>query len=106
MTHRDASTTVDAELRWRPAPLVFMLAVCAAAALALAVVLGSWQLIVFAAPLLGVLATAPWQQSSTRIQVDGGGTLRCFEAEEVVLVDAKNRIVNPAAVEVPGPRRR
>ncbi|MCC3328459.1 DUF58 domain-containing protein [Nocardia abscessus] len=88
MRHRDASAAVDAELRWRPAPLVFMLAGCAAAALVLAVVLGRWQLIVFAAPLLGVLATAPWQQSSTRIQVDGGGTLRCFETEEVVLTVA------------------
>ncbi|MGO4614315.1 DUF58 domain-containing protein [Nocardia sp. 2YAB30] len=88
MRHRDAGTAVDAELRWRPAPLVFMLAVCAAAALVLAVVLGRWTLIVFAAPLLGVLATAPWQQSSTRIQVDGGDTLRCFEAEEVVLTIA------------------
>lgn len=88
MRHRDASSAVDTELRWRPAPLVFMLAACAAAALVLAVVLGRWQLLVFAAPLLGVLATAPWQQSSTRIQVDGGGTLRCFETEEVVLTVA------------------
>ena len=39
-------------------------------------------------PLLGVLATAPWQQSSTKIQVDGSGTLRCFESEEVVLTVA------------------
>lgn len=82
--HRDMSAAVEAELRWRPAPLVFMLAVGAAVALLLAVVLGRWQLVVFAAPLLGVLATAPWQQSKTRIQVDGGGTLRCFETEEVV----------------------
>ncbi|WP_280496194.1 DUF58 domain-containing protein [Nocardia asiatica] len=88
MRHRDASSAVDAELRWRPAPLVFMLAGCAAAALVLAVILGKWQLVVFAAPLLGVLATAPWQQSSTRIQVDGGGTLRCFETEEVALTVA------------------
>ncbi|MFI9505911.1 DUF58 domain-containing protein [Nocardia sp. NPDC052566] len=88
MRHRDASATVEAELRWRPAPLVYMLAVCAAAALAVAVLLGRWQLVVFAAPLLGVLATAPWQQSRTRIQVDGAGTLRCFETEEVVLTVA------------------
>ncbi|MEU2031715.1 DUF58 domain-containing protein [Nocardia amamiensis] len=88
MRHRDASSAVDAELRWRPAPLVFMLAVCAAAALVLAVLLGRWQLVVFAAPLLGVLATAPWQQSATRIQIDGGGTLRCFESEEVTLTVA------------------
>ncbi|MEV6429931.1 DUF58 domain-containing protein [Nocardia sp. NPDC051463] len=88
MRHRDASTTVEVELQWRPAPLVFMLAVCAASALLLAVVSGRWQLVVFAAPLLGVLATAPWQQSPTRVLVDGGGTLRCFETEEVVLTVA------------------
>lgn len=88
MKHRDASTIVDTELRWRPAPLVYMLAICAAVALLTAVVFGRWQLVVFAAPLLGVLATAPWQQSRTRIQVDGGGTLRCFETEEVVLTVA------------------
>ncbi|MGQ4616934.1 DUF58 domain-containing protein [Nocardia sp. R7R-8] len=88
MRHRDAGCAIDAELRWRPAPLVFMLAACAAAALVLAVVLGRWQPLVFAAPLLGVLATAPWQQSSTRIRVDGGGTLRCFESEEVTLTVA------------------
>ncbi|MCP2278330.1 DUF58 domain-containing protein [Nocardia amikacinitolerans] len=86
--HRDASATVEAELRWRPAPLVYMLACCAAVALVVAVVAARWQLVVFAAPLLGVLATAPWQQSRTRIQVDGGGTLRCFETEEVVLTVA------------------
>ncbi|WP_225727673.1 MULTISPECIES: DUF58 domain-containing protein [unclassified Nocardia] len=88
MRHRDASTAVDAELSWRPAPLVYMLAGCAAVALVSAIALGKWQLVVFAAPLLGVLATAPLQLSTTRIQVDGGGTSRCFETEEVVLTIA------------------
>ncbi|WP_187686375.1 DUF58 domain-containing protein [Nocardia wallacei] len=85
MRHRDTSSAADAELRWRPAPLVFMLAAAAAPALAVAVMLGRWQLIVFAAPMLGVLATAPWQVARTRIQVDGSGVLRCFESEEVVM---------------------
>ncbi|MGN2641963.1 DUF58 domain-containing protein [Nocardia takedensis] len=62
-----------------------MLAVCAAAALVAAVLAGRWQPVVFAAPMIGVLATAPWQRTKTRIQVDGGPTLRCFETEEVVL---------------------
>uniref|UniRef100_UPI002458AA4A DUF58 domain-containing protein n=1 Tax=Nocardia farcinica TaxID=37329 RepID=UPI002458AA4A len=84
MRHRDAETTVEAELRWQPAPLVYMLAGCAAVALLAAVVFARWQPVVFAAPLLGVLATAPWQRSPTRIEVDGGGTQRCFETEEVV----------------------
>ena len=88
MKHRDTSTAVEAELRWRPAPLVFMLAAVSVPALVLALVLGKWQLVVFAAPMLGVLATAPLQQSRTRIQVDGAGVLRCFETEEVVLTAA------------------
>ncbi|WP_028476287.1 DUF58 domain-containing protein [Nocardia sp. CNY236] len=88
MKHRDVGSTVDAELHWRPAPLAFLLAGCAAAALVLAVLLGKGQLVVFAAPLLGVLVTAPWQQTSTRVQLDGGGTVRCFESEEVVLAVA------------------
>ncbi|NNH73475.1 DUF58 domain-containing protein [Nocardia uniformis] len=85
MRHRDTSTATEAELRWRPAPLVYMLAVVSAPALVLAIVLGKWQLVVFAAPMLGVLATAPLQQTRTRIQVDGADTLRCFETEEVTL---------------------
>ncbi|MEV6772741.1 DUF58 domain-containing protein [Nocardia sp. NPDC051030] len=88
MRHRDTSTSTEAELRWRPAPLVFMLAVVSAPALVLAIVFGKWQLTVFAAPMLGVLASAPLQQTRTRIQVDGAGVLRCFETEEVVLTAA------------------
>lgn len=88
MRHRDTSTAIEAELRWRPAPLVFMLAAVSAPALVLAVVFGQWQLLVFAAPMLGVLATAPLQQTRTRIQVDGAGVVRCFETEEVVMTAA------------------
>lgn len=85
MRHRDSNSATEAELHWRPAALVYMLAVCAAAALAVAVILERWQLVVFAAPMLGVLVTAPMQLARTRIQVDGAGALRCFESEEVVL---------------------
>ncbi|MEV5652717.1 DUF58 domain-containing protein [Nocardia sp. NPDC052254] len=85
MRHRDTRSAAEVALRWRPAPLVYMLAVAAAAALVLAVMLERWQLAVFAAPMLGVLATAPIQLSRTRVQVDGGGILRCFESEEVEL---------------------
>ncbi|MFC4127946.1 DUF58 domain-containing protein [Nocardia rhizosphaerae] len=83
MKHRDRTTVVEVELRWRPGPLVFWLAGCAGVALAAAVALGRWQLVVFAAPMLGVLVTAPWQRHPTTLQVDGGGTVRCFENEEV-----------------------
>ncbi len=77
--------STEAELRWRPASLVYMLAASAAVALVLAVMLSRWQLVVFAAPMLGVLATAPTQLARTKIRVDGAGVLRCFESEEVVL---------------------
>ncbi|WP_040794212.1 DUF58 domain-containing protein [Nocardia higoensis] len=83
MRHRDAQATVEAELRWRPSPLAYMLAGCAAVALLLAVAFARWQPVVFAAPMLGVLATAPWQRARTVIGLDGGGAQRCFEVERV-----------------------
>jgi uncharacterized protein (DUF58 family) len=58
--------TTDVELRWRASPLALAIASCAAVALALALIGNRWQLVVFAAPLLGAL-------------------VRCFEAEEVRL---------------------
>ncbi len=85
MRHRDTRSAAEVALAWRPAPLVYMLAVAAAVALVPAVMLGRWQLAVFAAPMLGVLATAPIQLSRTKVQIDGGGILRCFESEEVEL---------------------
>ena len=48
---------------------MFILAGCAAAALVVAVLLGQWQLVVFAAPMLGVLATARHAQGSVAIGV-------------------------------------
>lgn len=107
MKHRDESRTVEVDLRWRPAPLVFILAGCAAAALVVAVLLGQWQLVVFAAPMLGVLATAPWQQAPTRVQVDGSGTVRCFEREvigcsAVAFVDSGHALLRMTALPMPG----
>lgn len=107
MKHRDESRTVEVDLRWRPAPLVFILAGCAAVALVVAVLLGQWQLVVFAAPMLGVLATAPWQQAPTRVQVDGSGTVRCFETEvvgcsAVAFVESGHALLRMTAQPVPG----
>ncbi|MGY0502864.1 DUF58 domain-containing protein [Nocardia sp. FBN12] len=107
MKHRDESRTVEVDLRWRPAPLVFILAGCAAAALVVAVLLGQWQLVVFAAPMLGVLATAPWQQAPTRVQVDGSGTVRCFENEvigcsAVAFVESGHALLRMTAMPMPG----
>ncbi|TCK01216.1 DUF58 domain-containing protein [Nocardia alba] len=107
MKHRDESRTVEVDLRWRPAPLVFILAGCAGAALVVAVLLGQWQLVVFAAPMLGVLATAPWQQAPTRVQVDGSGTVRCFENEvigcnAVAFVESGHALLRMNALPMPG----
>ncbi len=107
MKHRDESRTVEVDLRWRPAPLVFILAGCAATALVVAVLLGQWQLVVFAAPMLGVLATAPWQQAPTRVQVDGSGTVRCFENEvigctAVAFVESGHALLRMTAMPLPG----
>ncbi|MBO0854143.1 MAG: DUF58 domain-containing protein [Nocardia sp.] len=88
MRHRDRSATTEVELPWRPSPLVYMLAIAAAAALVASVMLARWQPAVFAAPMLGVLASAPLQLARTRVQVDGGGVQRCFESEEVSLTVA------------------
>jgi uncharacterized protein (DUF58 family) len=55
-------------------------------ALALAVIGSSWQLVAFAAPLLGVLASMPWQRVFHRVQVHAEpGLLRCFESDQVEL---------------------
>ena len=59
-----------------------MLFLCAAAALAAALISGRWQLVAFAAPLLGVLCSAGWQRPVARVSVRAGPkTLRCFEGD-------------------------
>ncbi len=59
-----------------------MLLICATAGLAAALISGRWQLVAFAAPLLGVLCSAGWQRPVARISVRAGPTtLRCFEGE-------------------------
>jgi uncharacterized protein (DUF58 family) len=51
--------------------------------MAAAVIGGQWQLIAFAAPLLGVLCSISWQRPVPRIRLHGDpDTQRCFESEE------------------------
>jgi uncharacterized protein (DUF58 family) len=51
--------------------------------LALAVIAGRWQLIIFAAPLLGVLTVLQWQRPLARVRVQATPPLvRCFESED------------------------
>ena len=78
--------TVDVELRWRPSSLALALATSAAAALTLGLLGSRWQLVAFAAPLLGALLSLHWQRPPPHVQVHAEPALvRCFETEEVRL---------------------
>jgi len=75
--------TTEVELRWRPSPLTRSLVTCAAAALVVAVIGGYWQLVAFAAPLVGVLVSIGWQRQVPKVHVHAEpGSQRCFESEE------------------------
>jgi uncharacterized protein (DUF58 family) len=78
--------TTEVELRWRPSALTRSLVTCAAAALAVAVIGGYWQLVAFAAPLVGVLVSIGWQRGVPTVHVHAvPAAQRCFEAEETRL---------------------
>ena len=73
-------------LSWRASPLARSLATCAAITLAIAVIGSRWQLIAFAAALLGVLVSMRWQRPMAKVSVHAEpGMWRCFEGEEVRL---------------------
>ena len=73
----------DVELRWRASALTRSIATCAGVALAVAVIGSRWQLIAFAAPLLGVLCSISWQRSVPKIRVHAQpASRRCFEMEQ------------------------
>ncbi|RAV18279.1 DUF58 domain-containing protein [Mycolicibacterium sp. GF69] len=74
--------STEAELRWRAAPLTLVLLTCAVVSLAVAVMGSRWQLIVFAAPLIGVLCSVGWQRPVPKVHVHASpGVHRCFEGE-------------------------
>jgi uncharacterized protein (DUF58 family) len=78
--------STEAQLRWRAAPLTRAIATCCAVGLAAALIGSRWQLIAFAAPLLGVLCSVYWQQPSAKVHLLGEpGLLRCFETEQTRL---------------------
>ncbi|EUA13656.1 ATPase family associated with various cellular activities domain protein [Mycobacterium xenopi 4042] len=81
-----APNTCDVEFRWRASPLTVAIATCGGAALAAAVIGSRWQLIAFAAPLVGVLCSITWQPPVPKISVHGQpGSQRCFETEQAQL---------------------
>jgi uncharacterized protein (DUF58 family) len=76
----------EVELHWRPSPLTRAIVTCAAAALAVALIGGYWQLVAFAAPLAGVLVSIGWQRGVPKVHVHAEpGSQRCFESEETRL---------------------
>lgn len=84
MTH--ATEPREVELRWRASSLTKAIATCAGVALAAAVLGPRWQLVAFAAPLLGVLCSISWQRPPATVYVQGRpGLTRCFENDETRL---------------------
>ena len=76
----------EVEFRWRASQLTRAIATCAGVALAAAVITAHWQLIAFAAPLLGVLCSISWQRPVPKIHLHGEpDTQRCFENEQARL---------------------
>lgn len=76
----------ELEFRWRASPLARAIATSAGVALAAAVIAARWQLIAFAAPLLGVLCSISWQRPAPKIRVHGEpDSQRCFENERARL---------------------
>ncbi len=77
---------LDVEFQWRAAPLTQALVTCAAVALGVAVVGSYWQLVAFAAPLLGVLCSFGWQPRVPAVRLHARpALLRCFESEQTEL---------------------
>ncbi|OBI91436.1 DUF58 domain-containing protein [Mycobacterium sp. 1245805.9] len=73
----------EVEFRWRASSLARSIATCAGVALAAAVIGARWQLLAFAAPLLGVLCSISWQPPVPKIRVHGQpDSQRCFENEQ------------------------
>jgi uncharacterized protein (DUF58 family) len=91
----------EAQLHWRASALTRAIATCAAVALALALIGSRWQLIAFAAPLLGVLCSISWQRPLPRVNVHSEpSSQRCFEAEQVQLAVWATTETYGAAVEL------
>ncbi|MGX9788909.1 DUF58 domain-containing protein [Mycobacterium sp. MMS18-G62] len=73
----------EAEVRWRPSGLTRAAVTCATVALVVGVVGSYWQLIAFAAPLVGVLLSIGWQRPAQRVEVHAQpASQRCFESEQ------------------------
>ena len=88
------------ELRWRASPLTLAIATTAGVAIVGALIAGRWELIAFAAPLLGVLCSIGFQRGTPTVEVGGQPDLqRCFESERVqISVEAQADDGSPVAL--------
>jgi uncharacterized protein (DUF58 family) len=94
----------EVEFRWRASQLTRALATCAGVALGAAVIGARWQLIAFAAPLLGVLCSISWQRPVPKIWVHGEpDSQRCFEGEHARLTVWATGAAESSAVELTVP---
>jgi uncharacterized protein (DUF58 family) len=74
--------STQVQLRWRPSSLTLTILTCVAVLLAAAVTGSLWQLVAFAAPLLGVVCSIAWQRRAPTVVVRADpGMHRCFETE-------------------------
>lgn len=95
--------STKAQLRWRPSPLTLALLTCVAVLLGVAVITSLWQLVMFAAPLLGVVCSIGWQRPVPAVVVSADpGSHRCFENEQaqVTLWAAVEPEINCDALEL------
>lgn len=82
-----ADPDVPLQWHWRTTRLANVLFLCAGLSLAAGLISGRFQLVIFAAPMLGVLASVSWQLPLGRFSVRAEPQrLRCFENEDVETV--------------------
>ncbi|MGV0871611.1 DUF58 domain-containing protein [Mycolicibacterium sp. XJ879] len=88
--------SAEPQLTWHASPLARALLTCATVAFVVSVIAGCWQLMVFTAPLIGVLCSIGWQPSPPTVRVYAQpGTHRCFESERAritVWADARSEV--------------
>ncbi len=76
----------EVQFAWHASHLTRAVATCVGLALAVAVIGARWQLIAFAAPLLGVLCSISWQRPVPTVRVHGDpDSQRCFENDRARL---------------------
>lgn len=75
--------TREIEFHWRASALTRAIATVAGVTLVAALIGSRWQLVAFAAPLIGVLCSIGWQRPPAKVYVHAEpASQRCFETEQ------------------------